>query len=197
MGKQPCGTALLKVIKAFSFALIGKLFHVGNDSAAKKALDLCGFYFAAAGSGSYDIVVALGEFLLAVFKGGADYSAAAASRHGVADLFSRGNAQSDAVRAFFFIINGDIFSNGISAPLINADENLVVLDFKSIFHSGKSLRQYRTKIVCGLRSQIFCQIVLKIRRHTGVCQEFLVQYDGKYASKTCAKALAVLCAVLP
>ena len=38
-------------------------------------------------------------------------------------------------------------------------------------------------IVSQMRRQIFRQIVLKFRRHTGVCQEILVQNDGKYASR--------------
>ena len=59
------------------------------------------------------------------------------------------------------------------------------------------LRQYRTKVVVQMHSQIFRQIVPKFRRHTCICQEILVQYDGKYASSCAAKASAALCAVLP
>ena len=59
------------------------------------------------------------------------------------------------------------------------------------------LRQYRTTIVCELRSQIFRQIVLKRRRQAGAFLGVLVQYDGKYASKACTKPSGGSCAVLP
>ena len=49
--------------------------------------------------------------------------------------------------------------------------------------SGGNFRQYRTKIVRQVRSQIFRQIVRKNRRHTNVCQGFSVQYNGKDASR--------------
>ena len=48
---------------------------------------------------------------------------------------------------------------------------------------GGNFRQYRTKIVRQVRSQIFRQIVRKNRRHTNVCQGFSVQYNGKDASR--------------
>ena len=60
-----------------------------------------------------------------------------------------------------------------------------------------NLRLYRAKIVRVLRSQIFRQIVQIERRHAGACQAKAVQYDGKYASKTCTKPLGELWAVLP
>ena len=48
-----------------------------------------------------------------------------------------------------------------------------------------------------MRSQIFCQIVQKFCRHTDVCQEISVLYDGKSASRLRAKPTGVPCAVLP
>ena len=51
-------------------------------------------------------------------------------------------------------------------------------------------------IVPHMRRQIFRQakvaprIVLKFRRNTGLCQEILVQNDGKYASRWGAKDFA-------
>ena len=59
------------------------------------------------------------------------------------------------------------------------------------------LRQHRTRIVRKMRSQIFCQIVQKFCRHTDVCQEISVLYDGKSASRLRAKPTGVPCAVLP
>ena len=67
----------------------------------------------------------------------------------------------------------------------------------------KLLRQYRTKIACGLRSQIFRQAeaaprIVQIERSLAVAnQAKFVQDDGKDASKACAKLLGGLCAVLP
>ena len=63
--------------------------------------------------------------------------------------------------------------------------------------TGFFLRQYRTKIVPQMRSQIFRQIVQKFRRHTDVCRGIFVQDDGKYASRCGAKPQGGLCAVLP
>ena len=59
------------------------------------------------------------------------------------------------------------------------------------------LRQHRIIIVVRLRSQIFRQIVQKRRRRADARQGVFVRYDGKYASKRAAKALAGNCAVLP
>ena len=59
------------------------------------------------------------------------------------------------------------------------------------------LRQYRTILSAVLRSQIFRQIVQSDRRQAGACQGSFVLYDGKDASKSVLKALAVNCAVLP
>ena len=50
------------------------------------------------------------------------------------------------------------------------------------------LGQHRTKIVRVLRSQIFCQIVQRGRRKAVALQGRIVQYDEKYASKTCTKS---------
>ena len=63
--------------------------------------------------------------------------------------------------------------------------------------TGKFLRQYRTKIVRILRSQIFCQIVQIYRRNTNVFQGKFGRYDGKDASKMRTKPIGGLCAVLP
>ena len=57
--------------------------------------------------------------------------------------------------------------------------------------------QYRIILSAVLRSQIFCQIVQRDRRQAGACQGSSVLYDGKDASKTTLKALAVNFAVLP
>ena len=54
-------------------------------------------------------------------------------------------------------------------------------------------KEYRTKIVRILRSQIFRQVIEKFRRHTGVCQGIF----GKDASKMRANPSGGLCAVLP
>ncbi len=59
------------------------------------------------------------------------------------------------------------------------------------------LRQYHTKIAAQTRSQIFRQIVQKLRRQAIACQGISAQSDGKYASVCTAKAAAGLCAVLP
>ena len=49
---------------------------------------------------------------------------------------------------------------------------------------SKKLRQYRTKIVPQMRRLFFRQNVLNERRKPDGFQANLVQYDGKYASKT-------------
>jgi len=54
--------------------------------------------------------------------------------------------------------------------------------------AGRYLRQYRTKIVRVLRSQIFRQIVQRGRGKAVALQGRIVQYDGKDASKTCTKS---------
>ena len=61
----------------------------------------------------------------------------------------------------------------------------------------KDLRQYRTEIVPKMRSRFFRQSVQKSCRHTAVCQEISVQYDGKRSSRFGTKSLDGLCAVLP
>ena len=58
-------------------------------------------------------------------------------------------------------------------------------------------RQHRTEFVRKMRSRIFRQIAQKFRRHTVVCQEISVWYDGKSASRLRAKPSGGLCAVLP
>jgi hypothetical protein len=58
-------------------------------------------------------------------------------------------------------------------------------------NANNKLRQYRTKIVVQMRSQIFRQIVLKRRRQAGAFLGVLVQYDGKYASRCATKPKAV------
>jgi hypothetical protein len=59
------------------------------------------------------------------------------------------------------------------------------------------LRQYRTKIMPGLRSQIFRQMKQKSSAILYVLPRIFVKYDGKYASKTGVKPSGGLCAVLP
>ncbi len=63
--------------------------------------------------------------------------------------------------------------------------------------SSVILRQYHTKIACGLRSQIFRQIVQIECRLADANQAKFVQDDGEDASKAYAKLLGGLCAVLP
>ena len=59
-----------------------------------------------------------------------------------------------------------------------------------------SSRQYRTKIARKVRSQIFRQIVPKFCRHTGVCQEILVQDDGNRCKRFACKGVSrSLCGV--
>ena len=61
---------------------------------------------------------------------------------------------------------------------------------------GSHLRQHRTKLVRRLRRQVFRQIVQARRRRADARQGELVQYDGKYANKMCAKREArALCGV--
>ena len=64
---------------------------------------------------------------------------------------------------------------------------------KAILHKG-----CRAAAIINQRlTSDFRHIVQKFRRQTDACQEILVQYDGKYASRCAAKASAALCAVLP
>ena len=54
--------------------------------------------------------------------------------------------------------------------------------FQDYLDQVQILRQHRTKIVRQMRSQIFCQIAQKRRRHTVVRQGVFVRYEVKYAS---------------
>ena len=71
-----------------------------------------------------------------------------------------------------------------------SDEGKSDIDIESVRGglSFKNIGQYRTKIVHVLRSQIFRQIVQRGRRKAVALLGRIVQYDGKDASKRCAKS---------
>ena len=66
-----------------------------------------------------------------------------------------------------------------------------------LFQKFLILRQYRTKTVRKMRSQIFCQMKQKTQLILCVSARLFVKYDGKAASRLRAEPLGVICAVLP
>ena len=77
------------------------------------------------------------------------------------------------VLLFIIILNIEIYSDSI------------IIKYKRAL---RNIRQYRTKIVRVLRSQIFRQIVQRGRRKAVALLGRIVQDDEKYASKTRAKS---------